>query len=1447
MAINYTSQIEQLYVAYFDRPADPTGLAYWNNALNSNGGNTAVISAQFSVAPEYTATFSGLTNDQIINQIYVNLFHRSAESAGLLYWSTLLTAGSLTISNVVTTVIAGAQNADLVAINNKVLAATAFTAALSANNAGASYDSTTAPLAKAWLSGVYDASTEAAAVAPAALNDTVASIIAADTPVIGGGSSFTLTAYTDIHTANVFNAPQVYAAGGVFQVNSLQNEDVLTGMGTNPTLNATLGNPNDNGLNVITPVLNNINTVNVAFSNTVNNVALDLQDSDSALTTVKVSRISAGGAYIQNLHAPVVNLSAEHTQAPADLSFTYLNSALAVPGAKDAVTLTLNQVAGKQLTLGAQSIQSNQIGTVNLVVNAGGASSVYHVDLRHAIGIGAAGQTLKITANDTLILGNDTNGNGSYIEHNNAIGIGALVTVGAVTVGEFTPLTVGLKEIDVAGAGNVTLASVGSAPNFVLNGGTATGNIAVNISNAAAQTTGSFTTGSGNDTVLIDQLFGTYDLAGNYIPGADVTFAGNLSTGAGDDTVIAAHTVTGGVVPVVTYHDLAAGTVLSNYVGAVINTGEGNDTVSVGKLLGANGQPLTSDYAGAYINVGNGNNTVNADSLQTEARIVAGSGVDSVNLTESLGSVYTVIAGDNTGLSADGNGAEVILGAGADNLSINLRGVGLSDATGGALIQGYVDGGLGNDTITISGNKSAAGGQLEVVVGNTSREYTAGVKTGFAVTGVETLTLTSETAYGAGRVASFNGAGDRVIVANDDNSLTANYHLDRSEFDTALATINLNHQDGVIRNITSEGTTWTGFAGSTTTDTLDKLNGTEQINITALEAQTLTGAPIATGPLSVAAQDILGTVYAIGAFTPDLTVNISHDATAVNTTAQITLNSVAPIADPANSPLDPGDVNYDVSINDTLGTYASLALVVNGSENHGVNLNNDFQTALTVTGTGNVNGAVVGNLTLAHVNAATIDTTGYTGNVYIGVESTYNHTINTGIGNDIVRLGDHGELASGLDHVYTGAGNDTVVFNGPGIKVGLSSGDIVAGGTGTDTLAFGGTGASTLINGVLVAHVVDLNSTEFDQVTGFETFTFGVGTGTSVIGSVNDHIGPAQYNVELTQDIIARNAAVSQGGIYTLNVVNDSTLGATVDPAIADGSDAAFTLDLRSIAHREFNVNFTGAGNVDRLIFSEGGLEGLDKFVGGGGTDVLEVRNAAVLSAHDFNGVSGVERLELTTDAAVDQRFDVVFDDTVDASLTHISTHGGGNLISGGSFLTHSNVSSNVILTFDASASTRSLTVDLTAGGVSNNVITTGSGADTILGGAGADFITAGAGANIITGGAGADHFIYTASSVGASDTITDFQDVAFHGAASQDILDFRAITVAGQSINYTVTALAEGASFGAGTDVLELAGTNSIYYVDANHDGVFHAATDVVVVLTGVNDTSWIASILHA
>ncbi len=496
MATDYTSQIEQLYVAYFDRPADVAGLAYWNNALNANGGNTAVISAQFSVQPEYTATFSGLTNDQIVNLIYVNLFHRSAESAGLRYWSDLLTAGRITVSNIVTQVIAGAQNADLVSINNKVLAASAYTAALNANNASTSYDGTTAPLAKAWLSGIYDATTEAAAVAPAALNATVATLVS-------GHDVFTLTPSTDIATANVFTniAGLGYTPGGDYRVNTLQDEDVLTGRGTNPTLNATLGSID--GANagaqshVVTPTLNGVSTLNLNFTGSASypgavNV-LDLQNS-TGVQTVNIVGITDpdNSVTVKNFTAVPANLSVSNTSSPAGtVAFSILDSAAA--GKADTTTLTVSNVNIKVLDL-----------------NSGNAA------LAPGAGIGSP-----------LV-----NANG--IEFVNLVTSGA----GVNKIGTFSD--VDLSKLTITGSQNLTIGAIdyGNQGKFTtIDGSGATGNLTLTLDSLQAAATATYfgttggdvaftlTTGSGADTINSTIDFGN---------GNDVVDAGSAPAGGVD-------------------------------------------------------------------------------------------------------------------------------------------------------------------------------------------------------------------------------------------------------------------------------------------------------------------------------------------------------------------------------------------------------------------------------------------------------------------------------------------------------------------------------------------------------------------------------------------------------------------------------------------------------------------------------------------------------------------------------------------------------------------------------------------------------------------------------------------------------------------------------------------------------------------------------------------------
>ncbi len=110
-----TLELQRLYVAFFNRPADPAGLAYWQDAMAA-GISLDVVARQFASSPEYQVLYEGTTMAQQVDAIYQNLFGRPAEPAGLTFWSGLMTQGVVHAGNLVLAVMAGAQNADAVTV-----------------------------------------------------------------------------------------------------------------------------------------------------------------------------------------------------------------------------------------------------------------------------------------------------------------------------------------------------------------------------------------------------------------------------------------------------------------------------------------------------------------------------------------------------------------------------------------------------------------------------------------------------------------------------------------------------------------------------------------------------------------------------------------------------------------------------------------------------------------------------------------------------------------------------------------------------------------------------------------------------------------------------------------------------------------------------------------------------------------------------------------------------------------------------------------------------------------------------------------------------------------------------------------------------------------------------------------------------------------------------------
>ncbi|MDB5934039.1 MAG: hypothetical protein JWQ01_1383 [Massilia sp.] len=229
MATTYYTDIQKLYVAYFNRPADVAGLAYWETVVEANKGSTAAVSASFAGTAEYKATFAGMTNDAIVAKVYQNLFGHAPDAPGLKYWSDLMTANKITVDGVVTQVAGGALTTDLTTYNNKVTAASAFTAALDLPAEQVAYANPISNAAGAtFIAGVTTDATLAAAVAPASLNATVAAITAAGTP-------FTLTdALATLQAANAAKVAYLDAADGTVDgaVSATAEADITAAVAT---------------------------------------------------------------------------------------------------------------------------------------------------------------------------------------------------------------------------------------------------------------------------------------------------------------------------------------------------------------------------------------------------------------------------------------------------------------------------------------------------------------------------------------------------------------------------------------------------------------------------------------------------------------------------------------------------------------------------------------------------------------------------------------------------------------------------------------------------------------------------------------------------------------------------------------------------------------------------------------------------------------------------------------------------------------------------------------------------------------------------------------------------------------------------------------------------------------------------------------------------------------
>ena len=89
------SPVVRLYFTYYQRIPDYEGLMFWVNSYAA-GMSLNDVSDAFADAQEFIERYGSLTNEEFISKMYVNVYDRQPDSGGLIYWTNILDAATLT-------------------------------------------------------------------------------------------------------------------------------------------------------------------------------------------------------------------------------------------------------------------------------------------------------------------------------------------------------------------------------------------------------------------------------------------------------------------------------------------------------------------------------------------------------------------------------------------------------------------------------------------------------------------------------------------------------------------------------------------------------------------------------------------------------------------------------------------------------------------------------------------------------------------------------------------------------------------------------------------------------------------------------------------------------------------------------------------------------------------------------------------------------------------------------------------------------------------------------------------------------------------------------------------------------------------------------------------------------------------------------------------------------
>jgi S-layer protein len=982
MAVS-ANDIQGLYIAYFNRPADYLGLQFWTKAANDNGGDINVVANAFASSSEYTTLYAGKSTAQIIDTIYMNLFGRHAELDGIKFWGAALDNKVLGIGNIAFQIMKGAQDTDggfqdKTAVSSKISAATSFYNSLDTAEEVIAYSGTTANnLVKTWLSTVVDQATLDTATSDTALAAITASVVQSNVPVIPP-QTFTLTSSPDTVVGatgdDVFNA----------------NYDIANTAQTLSALDSIDGGAGTDTLNVVSTV-----AFAVSPTATVKNVEVA-----KFISTSTVAGDVSGWTGLTSLTVSESGGTAAGITAAATTNVTLTDSALAaasvsIQGGKDVTVTVAGATNTGTIAVGTTTAVTGAVAITAASTSAGNnTSSAINVKGGTTVSVteSAANTDLTATTNAQGAVGVTGTATTTAVTVNQAAAVTAVaavtaiagvtesdtVTFGALTAGE----TVILGGLTFTSTGATTAAQVAAAFAGLANGATQGGSTA--LGTFSGTLTGWKTSGVTGTSVTFTSATANTNVADLANTGTSVAAQGVVKVADGS-AATAAVTGKGGIgLGAVTIADVNAGsTTKAATIASVTLANYGNSTISSNALAN-----LTLSGKSGTLGITSGLTTETVTTLNLNVNSLSGTNTitDSSNHFKTI-AVNTGTVGNSTVANIVDSAATSLTVAGSKVLTLTST-AGLSalktvTVTGAAGLKADVS---GLTTVT-DVNAAASSGANTVTLDGTAATYEGG-------SGVDTVTIL------ANPTKAISGGAGVADVLNV--NIAGGFNASSNSLITGFETLGV----GALATGTYVATNFThltegAVAGAITFS-----------NVAAGTDLTITASPTAATTYTLA--DATGTADALSLKLSGSGANITAGTLTASGIEKVTLAV--------------SDSNGDAA-----GTYTdSLTLVDTAAK------------TITITGDTNLNLTVTGNIALTSIDASastgglTVTTAGTVAEVVKGGAGVNALTAVTGTTGDTLVGGASADTLTanaGLDTLTGGAGADTFVVATAGANV----------------------------------------------------------------------------------------------------------------------------------------------------------------------------------------------------------------------------------------------------------------------------------------------------------------------------------------------------------------------------------------------------------------------------